>query len=215
MKKYLRVLPILTFVLLVIGTVPVKSELISDDFYFLEDKIINYGTFIENGVRLEYSTKVSIEDEIVKLKNNFEKQYKVKVNIDSNTISINQDSMEIKAIVWSNKGDTKVQITYINNNSDITTAQLKKELEQIRNFVAKNIKYFDFVKVKIIEEEQQNILDLLRSNIDEKTIEELDILNGKVSKGKLIDGSKINFSFMTYDEGKYLVIGTPVIFITY
>lgn len=215
MKKYLRVLPILTFVLLIIGTVPVKSELISDDFYFLEDKIINYGTFIENGVRLEYSTKVSIEDEILKLKNNFEKQYKVKVNIDSNTISINEDSMEIRVIVWSNKRDTKVQITYINNNSDITTVQLKKELEQIRSFAAKNIKYFEFVKVKIIEEEKQNILDLLRSNIDEKTIEELDILNGKVSKGKLIDGSKINFSFMTYDEGKYLVIGTPVIFITY
>ena len=74
MKKYLKVLPILIFVLLIIGTVPVKSELISDDFYFLEDEIVSYGTFIENGVRLEYITKVNIEDEVLRLKNNFEKQ---------------------------------------------------------------------------------------------------------------------------------------------
>lgn len=80
---------------------------------------------------------------------------------------------------------------------------------------AKNIKYFNFVKVKIIEEQKQKVLDLLKSNIDEKTLEELNILNGKVAKGILIDGSKINFSFMTYDKENYLVLGTPVIFITY
>ncbi len=215
MRKYLRILPILIFVLLVVGTVPVKSELISDDFYFLEDRIINYGTFIENGVRLEYSTKNAVEDEILKLKNNFEKQFKVKVNIDNNIISINQAYREIKAIVWRNKGDTKVQVTYVNNDNKSTTNQLKKELEQIQYFATKNIKYFNFVKVKIIEERKQNILDLLKSNVDEKTLEELNILNGKVAKGKLMDGSKINFSFMTYDEENYLVIGTPVIFITY
>ena len=215
MKKYLSVLPILTFVLLIIGTVPVKSELISDDFYFLESKINRQGTFVENGVRLEYSTKNSSEDEILKVKNNFEKQFEIEVNIDKNTIYFNDNHREIKAIVWNNKEDTKVQITYVNNDSKINTNQLKKELEQIEYFATKNIKYFNFVKVKIIEEDKQNILDLLKSNIDEGTLEELNILNGKVAKGRLMDGSKINFSFMTYDEENYLVIGTPVIFITY
>lgn len=215
MKKYLSVLPILTFVLLIIGTVPVKSELISDDFYFLESKINRQGTFVENGVRLEYSTKNSSEDEILKIKNNFEKQFEIEVNIDKNTICFNDNHREIKAIVWNNKEYTKVQITYVNNDSKINTNQLKKELEQIEYFATKNIKYFNFVKVKIIEEDKQNILDLLKSNIDEGTLEELNILNGKVAKGRLMDGSKINFSFMTYDEENYLVIGTPVIFITY
>lgn len=215
MRKYLIVLPILTFVLLIIGTVPVKSELISNDFYFLEDKIKNYGTFKENGVRLEYTTKSSVEEEILKLKNNFENQFKDEVNIEKNTISISKDYREIKVIVWSNKEDTKVQITYVNNNNKITTNQLKKELEQNEYFAAKNIKYFNFVKVKIIEDQKQKVLDLLKSNIDEKTLEELNILNGKVAKGILIDGSKINFSFMTYDKENYLVLGTPVIFITY
>lgn len=215
MKRYLRVISILTFVLLVIGTVPVKSELISDDFYFLEDKINNYGDFIENGVRLEYSTNNNIEDEIVILKKNIEKQFKEEAIIDGNTIVINDDSRTIKALLWNSEEGTKVQITYLNNNSKITTSQLKEELEQIQNFAAKNIKYFNFVKVKIIEERNQNILDVLKSDIKEETLEELSIMNGKVGKGRLINGSKLNFSFITYDEEEYLVIGTPVIFITY
>ena len=215
MKRYLRVISILTFVLLVIGTVPVKSELISDDFYFLEDKINNYGDFIENGVRLEYSTNNNIEDEIVILKKNIEKQFKEEAIIDGNTIIINDNFRTIKALLWNSEEGTKVQITYLNNNSKITTSQLKEELEQIQNFAAKNIKYFNFVKVKIIEERKQNILDVLKSDIKEETLEELSIMNGKVGKGRLINGSKLNFSFITYDEEEYLVIGTPVIFITY
>lgn len=215
MKRYLRVISILTFVLLVIGTVPVKSELISDGFYFLEDKINNYGNFIENGVRLEYSTNNNIEDEIVILKKNIEKQFKEEAIIDGNTIIINDNFRTIKALLWNSEEGTKVQITYLNNNSKITTSQLKEELEQIQNFAAKNIKYFNFVKVKIIEERKQNILDVLKSDIKEETLEELSIMNGKVGKGRLINGSKLNFSFITYDEEEYLVIGTPVIFITY
>ena len=59
------------------------------------------------------------------------------------------------------------------------------------------------------------MLDILKRNIEEKTLEELDIVNGKIGKGKLKDENKINFSFMSYDTGEYLILGTPVIFITY
>ena len=215
MKKYFKVISILIFVLLTIGTVQVKSEAISDKFYFLEDNINNYGTFIENGVRLEYSTHNSIENEILRLKNSFEKQLKGEVNVDKNAIIIEENNKEIRVIVWSNKEDTKVQISYVNNDSKITTNQIKKELEQIEDFATRNIKYFNFVKVKIIEERKQNILEVLRSNVKKETLEELNIYNGKVSKSILIDGSKINFAFMEYDNQEYLVIGTPVIFITY
>lgn len=215
MKKYLLVLPILIFALLIIGTVPVKSELNSDDFYFLEEKIYSYGNFTQNGVRLEYHTTNNINNEILNLKKFFEKQFKEEVIINNNTIFIDIENGEIKAVVWSNEGYTKVQITYVNSDNKITTTQLKKELEQIEYFATQNIKYFNFVKVKIIEEREQDILDLLKSNIKEETLEELSIFNGEVGKGRLMDESKINFSFMTYDKGKYLVLGTPVIFITY
>ncbi|MDV4151599.1 hypothetical protein R0131_12240 [Clostridium sp. AL.422] len=215
MRKYLKLLPILTFVLLIIGTVPVKSEPISDDFYFLEEEINNYGMFIENGVRIEYSTNNNIEDEIQSVKNNIEKQFKGQVNIDKNTIAVTDEYRDIKVVVWQDMEDTKVQISYVNYNNKQLTNQLMKEIEQIQNFAAKKIKYFNFLKVKIIEERKQNILDLLMKNVKENTLEELNVFNGKVSKGRLIDGSKINFSFMTYDDEEYLVLGTPVIFVTY
>ena len=215
MKKILKILPILAFFLLIIETVPVKSELISDNFYFLEDELINTGDFIENGVRVEYSSKNNLENELLVIKKNLGDLFKEDVYIDNNTIFFSDDQRDIKVLVWSSEEETKVQITYINNKKECTIRKMIKEMEQIQYFAAENIKYFNFVKVKIIEEKKQDILDTLKENIEEKTLEELDIVNGKIGKGKLKDENKINFSFMSYDTGEYLIIGTPVIFITY
>lgn len=215
MKKILKIIPILAFFLLIIETVPVKSELISDNFYFLEDELINTGDFIENGVRVEYSSKNNLENELLVIKKNLSDLFKEDVYIDNNTIFFSDDQRDIKVLVWSSEEETKVQITYINNKKECTIRKMIKEMEQIQYFAAENIKYFNFVKVKIIEEKKQDILDTLKENIEEKTLEELDIVNGKIGKGKLKDENKINFSFMSYDTGEYLIIGTPVIFITY
>lgn len=215
MKKILKILPILAFFLLIIETVPVKSELISDNFYFLEDELINTGDFIENGVRVEYSSKNNLENELLVIKKNLSDLFKEDVYIDNNTIFFSDDQRDIKVLVWSSEEETKVQITYINNKKECTIRKMIKEMEQIQYFAAENIKYFNFVKVKIIEEQRQDILDILKENIEEKTLEELDIVNGKIGKGKLKDENKINFSFMSYDTGEYLILGTPVIFITY
>jgi len=215
MKKVLKILPIIAFFSLIIGTVPVKSESVSDDFYFLENKLINTGEFVENGVKVEYSSNNNLENELLVIKNNLINLFKEDIYIDNNNIFFNADQREIKVLAWRDKKETKVQITYINSRKNCTINQIKKELEQIQYFAAKNIKYFDFVKVKIIEEQRQNLLDILKSNIKEKTLEELNIVNGTIGKGKLKDENKINFSFMTYDTGEYLILGTPVIFITY
>ena len=215
MKKILKILPILAFFLLIIETVPVKSELISDNFYFLEDELINAGDFIENCVRVEYISKNNLENELLVIKKNLSDLFKEDVYIDNNTIFFSDDQRDIKVLVWSSEEETKVQITYINNKKECTIRKMIKEMEQIQYFAAENIKYFNFVKVKIIEEKKQDILDTLKENIEEKTLEELDIVNGKIGKGKLKDENKINFSFMSYDTGEYLIIGTPVIFITY
>lgn len=215
MKKILKILPILAFFLLIIETVPVKSELISDNFYFLEDELINTGDFIENGVRVEYSSKNNLENELLVIKKNLGDLFKEDVYIHNNSIFFSDDQRDIKVLVWNSEEGTKVQITYINNRKECTISKMIKEMEQIQYFAAENIKYFNFVKVKIIEEKKQDLLDILKRNIEEKTLEELDIVNGKIGKGKLKDENKINFSFMSYDTGEYLILGTPVIFITY
>ena len=47
------------------------------------------------------------------------------------------------------------------------------------------------------------------------SLEVLNISNGMIAKGILKEGSKVNFADVTYDTGEYLILGTPVIFITY
>ena len=215
MRKIFKILPIIAFFSLIIGTTPVKSEINSDNFYFLESEMTNTGEFIENGVRVQYNSKNNLENEILTIKKNLEELLKEEVKINDNKILFKDNFREINVLAWKENKVTKVQITYINNRSNCTTSQMKKELEQIQNFAAKNIKYFDFVKVKIIEEQKQNLLDTLKSNIKKETLEELNIINGMVGKGKLIDGNKVNFSLMTYDNEEYLILGTPVIFVTY
>ena len=43
----------------------------------------------------------------------------------------------------------------------------------------------------------------------------LEISNGSIAKATLMDGTNINIGQISYDTGSYLIIGTPVIFITY
>ena len=202
MKKIFKILPIIAFFSLIIGITPVKSEVNSDNFYFLENKMINTGDFIENGVRVEYNSKNNLETEILIIKNNLEELLK-------------DEFREINVLAWKEDKGTKVQISYINSSNKYTTNHIKNELEQIQNFQGKNIKYFNFVKVKIIEDKKQNLLDALKNNVNKETLEELNIVNGIIGKGELINGNKFNFSLMNYDKEEYLILGTPVIFVTY
>ena len=164
---------------------------------------------------MNYISKEKVDDELLIIKENFIKNLGENIDIKDNEISYKDSYKEITAIVWKDKIDTKVQITYVNNRRTANTIQLKKEIEQIQNIAAKNIKYFKFVKVKIIEEQKQNILDVLNNKIEKNTLEELSINNGSSAKAILNDGEKINFSFTHYNSDEYLILGTPVIFVTY
>ena len=53
----------------------------------------------------------------------------------------------------------------------------------------------------------------LKNSIGE--FEKLDISNGSVAKATMIDSTNINIGQITYDTGSYLIIGTPIIFVTY
>ena len=74
------------------------------------------------------------------------------------------------------------------------------------------MKYFDFIKLKIIEEEKDETKEIIKIIVDKEFLE---VENGIIGKGILKDNTKINIGYMQYDTGEYLIIGTPVIFITY
>lgn len=215
MKKMMKVISTIVLSLIVIGAVPTKSELPSDNFDFIENQIKESSEFIQNGIKVEYSVSQPISKEISRIEKYFNLNFHKNVQTDGNSIIYDDSTKQIKALVWSDNENTKVQIIYINNDKNANTFHLKKELNQIQNIAAKNIKYFNFIKVKIIEERKQNLLEILKNNIDKDTLEIIDIHNGSVGKANLYDGNKVNIGFVKYDTGEYLVIGTPVIFITY
>lgn len=215
MKKMMKVISTIVLSLIIIGAVPTKSELPSDNFDFIENQIKESSEFIQNGIKVEYSVSQSISKEISRIEKYFNLNFRKNVQTDGNSIIYDDSTKQIKALVWSDNENTKVQIIYINNDKNANTFHLKKELNQIQNIAAKNIKYFNFIKVKIIEERKQNLLEILKNNIDKDTLEIINIHNGSVGKANLYNGNKVNIGFVKYDTGEYLVIGTPVIFITY
>ena len=57
--------------------------------------------------------------------------------------------------------------------------------------------------------------DDLEKNLNIKVNEYLDINNGCVAEATFEDNQHINIGQIKYDTGSYLIIGTPIIFVTY
>lgn len=215
MKKLFKIIPIIVLFLLIIQVMPITSLQNSNDFFYLEKNIISKSEVVQNGVRLEYTSENNLKDEIAIIKNNLKKSNYKNIIEKDNNIFIKDKHKDIEIYLWENKEITKVQISYINHNSNMTILEIKHEMDRIQDITSKNIKYFNFIKVKIIEENKQDILNIIKKSIKLDDLEVLNISNGIVAKGVLKDGSKINFANITYDTGEYLILGTPVIFITY
>lgn len=215
MKKLFKIIPIIVLFLLIIQVMPIASLQNSNDFFYLEKNIISKSEVVQNGIRLEYTSENSLKDEIAIIKDNLKKSNYKNIIEKDNNIFIKDKHKDIEIYLWENKEITKVQISYINHNSNMTILEIKHEMDRIQDITSKNIKYFNFIKVKIIEENKQDILNIIKKSIKLDDLEVLNISNGIVAKGVLKDGSKINFANITYDTGEYLILGTPVIFITY
>lgn len=215
MRNILRIMISIILSLLIIGAVPVKYNENSKKFQDIEADIIKDSDFIQNGVKVEYITSKAIDDEILRIYEVLKREFVGEAKLEENIIFFNDFEKEIKATIWNDNENTKVQIIYMNNSKANTTAFIRDELVKMQDISAKNIKYFDFIKVKIIKDKKQNVLEILKKNIDEKTLKTLDIYNGLAGKAKLYNGDKINIGVVKYTTGEYLVIGTPVIFVTY
>lgn len=73
MKNVIKLMFVLILSLLIIGAVPIISELHSDNFDFMETEFIKNSKFIQNGIKVEYSISQPISKEFSLLKENFKK----------------------------------------------------------------------------------------------------------------------------------------------
>jgi len=212
MKKLFLVISSILISFFIIGAMP-NQEKNLDSFNLLTTDLIEINNFIENGVRVEYSTKKNINKEYDFIKNKFIETFGENIKLTNNNIEYNDDLKEVKAVFWSKNDTSYIRIDYFNNNENIEVLEIRNILAEIINIKKEKVKYFDFIKLKIIEEEKDETKEIIKNYIVDK--EFLEVENGIIGKGILKDNTKINIGYMQYDTGEYLIIGTPVIFITY
>lgn len=212
MKKLFLVISSILISFFIIGAMP-NQEKNLDSFNLLTTDLIEINNFIENGVRVEYSAKKNINKEYDFIKNKFIETFGENIKLTNNSIEYNDDLKEVKAVFWSKNDTSYIRIDYFNNNENIEVLEIRNILAEIINIKKEKVKYFDFIKLKIIEEEKDETKEIIKNYIVDK--EFLEVENGIIGKGILKDNTKINIGYMQYDTGEYLIIGTPVIFITY
>ena len=174
----------------------------------------------EYGMKIEYITDENIKDQF----NNISDYIKIE-DFDSivekeNEIYLNtskeQFNLDINLIEENSK--SRVQIVIVSKNR-IDFNDIKEYFQVIHNKNMKNIKYYTYIKGNIRE---NNNID----EIEEKLIKSIG--KSKVKKNKRINLEKgttgiinlksdyqFNYSIMTYEEDRKLILGTPIIFTTY
>ncbi|MDK0952176.1 hypothetical protein P5F47_01245 [Clostridium perfringens] len=183
----------------------------------VEEEICNIE---EYGMKIEYITDENIKDQF----NNISDYIKIE-DFDSivekeNEIFLNtskeQFNLDINLIEENSK--SRVKIVIISKNR-IYFNNIKEYFQVIHNKNMKNIKYYTYIKGNIRE---NNNID----EIEEKLIKSIG--KSKVKKNKRINLEKgttgiinlksdyqFNYSIMTYEEDRKLILGTPIIFTTY
>ncbi|MDY3207483.1 hypothetical protein ACEE21_13565 [Clostridium baratii] len=185
-----------------LGTGLVKSV----DYQSIENKVIKETTFKENGVKIQYNIKSSLDKEIERIKKIYIKENKIEETEDDSHFYIVGDN-NIEVNLWCEDGIVFVEAVSINNDKDIATISLKNDLKKMQNKKTNSVKYFEYYKGRL------NSINSLKEIKEEEGFTK--VHNGYVGNYELKSGSKISYGIMEYDTGVYVIVGTPIIFTTY
>jgi hypothetical protein len=213
MKKVFKIISsILIISFFIIGAIPNQGKNM-DNFNLLGSKLMEINGFSQNGIRAEYSTKKELNQEYEFIKNKFIEVFGENINQEDNIISYADGSKEVKAIIWNKNGTSNIRIDYLNNEKNMDVIEIKEKVAEIVNIKTKKVKYFSFIKLKLISEKISSTKEVITNNLG--NVEVIRVENGYVGKAVLKNNVKVNIGYMKYDTGEYLIIGTPVIFVTY
>ena len=213
MKKVFFVF-LLIFSLLIIGGKEYKCESKEDSFSKIEGYVINNYDFVQNGIKLEYTVDEKLCKEYLRIKQFFEENNFLVLSTENNNITAESENIDYSINVCEYNDLIKVQVILINNDVSKSEEELKKLSQKIRNDNFINERYFSFIKGKL-NTQDKNLIDDLEKNLNIKVNEYLDINNGCVAEATFEDNQHINIGQIKYDTGSYLIIGTPIIFVTY
>jgi len=180
----------------------------------IEGQVREISSFRENGVKVEYKTSLDGEIVLRELKSNMLKLFSENaITLDQDQITVIDSNINIKVDTYVEDNNTLVEIKIINFDKEITISKLMKELAELQNKTAENIRYFQYAKGKINYQDER--LDIIKNRLVMENINTLEIYNGFVGTANLYNGEMVNFAVSNYDTGSYLIIGTPIIFATY
>lgn len=205
---------LLIFSLLIINGKEYECEVKSNSFNEVERYILNEHGFVNNGIKLEYTIKDDINNELERIFNVFKESGNFQIKKGENYIHSENNNINYSVNIYNYNELTKVEIVIINKDKTLTEDYLKSLARKIRNINFIDERYFSFIKGKLGVEEEEIFKDL-ENKLKIKVSESLDINNGVIAKASMIDGTDINIGQITYDSGSYLIIGTPIIFVTY
>ncbi|ELC8415868.1 hypothetical protein QYB54_001307 [Clostridium perfringens] len=183
----------------------------------VEEEICNIE---EYGMKIEYITDENIKDQF----NNISDYIKIE-DFDSivekeNEIYLNtskeQFNLDINLIEENSK--SRVQIVIVSKNR-IDFNDIKEYFQVINNKNMKNIKYYTYIKGNIRENnnideiEEKLIKSIGKSKV--KEIKRTNLEKGTTGIINLKSDYQFNYSIMTYEEDRKLILGTPIIFTTY
>ena len=199
MKKFIF---IAIFFILNINTINGKAYLTNSLDELTNNLNINQ-EFIENGVKLNYTINLNKEQVLNIILENY--------NVNSEfgySGNFKYKDMEISYSIWSEE-KTKLSVQIINSNKEVTINQIVNNTNKIFNSLSFD-KVYKYSKYKVISYIDDNSLFL-----ESKKINNIDIYNGNVEKRLLQDNTEVSIAHMKYNTGDYLILGTPVIFVTY
>lgn len=183
----------------------------------VEEEICNIE---EYGMKIEYITDENIKYQF----NNISDYIKIE-DFDSivekeNEIYLNtskeQFNLDINLIEENSK--SRVQIVIVSKNR-IDFNDIKEYFQVIHNKNMKNIKYYTYIKGNIRENnnideiEEKLIKSIGKSKV--KEIKRINLEKGTTGIINLKSDYQFNYSIMTYEEDRKLILGTPIIFTTY
>lgn len=155
-------------------------------------------------------------------------------NKDSYSIEFSSENVQgyIEALKYNDEDVITININKIGNKNGLEA--LKDEVSRNIGYRGENIKYFQYLKAKMLESSanvgnediygvNERIIKILKS-YGTKNIETVSINNGlstiaytqkygeKLNNNKLVD---FNYAICNYSSGRYIIIGTPEIITTY
>ena len=212
MKKSFYVF-LLIFSLLSINGREYRCEIENYSFNIIEKYFMEECDFIQNGLKVEYTTRESRVNEYQRI---LEALFKdnLYVKEEKNSISAYSENINYSVKFVQDNEILKVEIVILNTDKTVNKINLEKLVKNIKSSETIDERYFSFIKGKI-SNDSNDIFNKIKENLYEDSIKVAEINNGYSIKATMKDNEMINIGKVNYDTGSYLIIGTPIIFITY